>query len=384
MHIAGIIAEYNPFHRGHRWQIDEIRRRIGPETAIIAVMSGNWVQRGDAAITDKWTRARSALEGGVDLVLELPTLWAASSAEHFARGAASLLHASGVVDTLCFGSESADLEGLRAVARCLDQDSYRAELGRFTAEGTSFATARQAAVRSILGQPAQLLSSPNDNLGVEYLRALAALRSPIRPLALPRQGAGHDSQTESEYPSASLLRRHILAGELPLDNPAALRFNERGVLSILRTRTPEDLAALPDCGEGLHNRLYEAIRSSTSLEQLYDTVKTKRYAHARIRRLVLWAYLGLRATDRLSAPPYLRVLGIGAQGRILLRRMTAEARIPLLVKPAHVRALSPSAQAVFALESQCTNQYALCRRDRVSPCALEWTTSPVRPLLSSS
>ena len=239
MQVVGIVAEYNPFHAGHRWQIDALRSRLGADTAVVAVMSGNWVQRGDAAITDKWARTRMALEGGVDLVLELPTVWAASSAESFARGAVALLHASGVVDTLCFGSESGDLEALTTVARCLDSVGFQAELRRFTSGGTSFAAARQAVVQELLGDSARLLSAPNNNLGVEYLRALAALSSPIRPMTLPRQGASHDSQADSPYPSASRLRRQILDGALPLDNPAALRFNERGVLTVLRSRTPE-------------------------------------------------------------------------------------------------------------------------------------------------
>lgn len=379
MHVVGIVAEYNPFHAGHRWQIDALRSRLGADTAVVAVMSGNWVQRGDAAITDKWARSRMALEGGADLVLELPTVWAASSAESFARGAVALLHASGVVDTLCFGSESGDLEALASVARCLDSAGFQTELRRFTSNGTSFAAARQAAVQEVLGDSARLLSAPNNNLGVEYLRALAALSSSIRPMTLPRQGAGHDSQVNSPYPSASWLRRQILGGALPLDNPASLRFNERGVLTLLRSRTPEELAALPDCGEGLHNRLYRAIRAAESLEQLYEQVKTKRYAHARIRRLVLWAYLGLRAVDRPPEPLYLRVLGFGPRGQALLRRMEDTAALPVLTKPARIRSLSPEAQALFAHEARCTDLYGLCRRDRLAPCGLEWTTSPLFP-----
>lgn len=377
MDVIGIIAEYNPFHKGHHWQIDELRRRLGEDTAVVAVMSGNWVQRGDAAISDKWARARMALEGGADLILELPTLWATASAESFALGGVSILQATGLVDRLCFSSESGDLTGLQAVAGCLSSPEYAAALSRRTGQGISFAAARQAAVEELLGGTAALLSAPNNNLGVEYLRALDTLGSSIQPMTLPRQGAAHDSREEDDYPSASLLRQKILSGQLEWNDPAALRFNERGVLSVLRRLTPEDLALLPDCGEGLHNRLYQAIQSSTTLEQLYDTAKTKRYAHARIRRLVLWAYLGLRAQDRPSTPPYLRVLGAGPRGRKLLRQLEKTAALPVITKPAHAKKLPDSGRTLFELEARCTDLYGLCHRNGPAPCGLEWTTSPV-------
>jgi len=377
MDVIGIIAEYNPFHRGHHWQIDELRCRLGGDTAVVAVMSGNWVQRGDAAISDKWARTRMALEGGADLILELPTLWAVSSAESFAFGGVSILQATGLVNRLCFSSESGQLEGLQAAARCLNSPEYTAALSRHTGQGISFASARQAAVEELLGETAALLSAPNNNLGVEYLRALDTLGSTIQPMTLPRQGAAHDSWEEHEYPSASLLRQKILSGELAWDDPAALQFNQLGVLSVLRRLTPEDLALLPDCSEGLHNRLYQAIQTSTTLEQLYDTAKTKRYAHARIRRLVLWAYLGLREQDRPQLPPYLRVLGAGPKGRTLLRQLEQTASLPVITKPAHAKRLDAPARTLFELEARCTDLYVLCRRSGPAPCGLEWTTSPV-------
>lgn len=172
---------------------------------------------------------------------------------------------------------------------------------------------------------------------MEYLRALAALSSPIRPMTLPRQGASHDSQADSPYPSASRLRRQILDGALSLDNPAALRFNERGVLTVLRSRTPEELAALPDCGEGLHNRLYRAIRAAENLEQLYEQVKTKRYAHARHPPAGALGLSGPAGRGPPGPEPlYLRVLGFGPRGQALLRRMEDTAALPVLTKPARI------------------------------------------------
>lgn len=371
MVVAGIIAEYNPFHAGHALHIRETRRRLG-DCAIVAVMSGNFVQRGDCAVLDKWARARAALEGGADLVLELPTVWAAASAESFARGAVELLAAAGVATHLSFGSECGDVEALQQVAACLDSEFYHAGLRRFLDEGMPFAACRQAVVRGMLGRDlAGLLSQPNNNLGVEYIRALSALNSQIQPVTVLRAGAAHDGGQHPQYPSASYLREKILRGELNADNPAGLKCGERGALARLRAMDEGDFAALPDCGEGLSNRIFRAVRQGRTLEEVYDLAKTKRYAHARIRRAVLWGALGLRACDRPVHPTYLRVLGASGRGRELLREMRGRAALPILTKPAHGKGIP-----LLELEARCTDFYQLCR-ETPGPCGLEWTTNPV-------
>lgn len=368
MKIVGIVAEYNPFHGGHRHHIAEARRRLG-DCAVAAVMSGNFVQRGDCAVTDKWTRARAALEGGVDLVLELPTVWAAASAEHFAHGAVSILRAAGA-EALSFGSESGDSAGLVRAAECLDSELFQAGLRRFLDEGMPFAACRQAVADALLGREgAACLSRPNDNLGVEYLKAARRLGWSPEVIAVPRVGAGHDGGDHPDYPSASYLREKILAGELPLENPASLRYNERGVLARLRAMSLEDFRALPDSGEGLAVRLYDAVRQAVTLEQVYDLAKTKRYAHARIRRMALWAALGLKESDRPQSPPYLRVLGASERGRAVLKSLDTD--LPVITKPAHGKGT-----ALLELEARCTDFYGLCRRE-VLPCGEEWRNSPV-------
>ncbi len=371
MEVVGIIAEYNPFHAGHALHVAETRRRVG-ECAVIAVMSGNFVQRGDCAVFDKWARARAALEVGVDLVLELPTVWAASSAEGFARGAAGILEAAGVATRLSFGSECGDVDKLQPVAACLDSEIYQAGLRRFLDEGMPFAACRQAVVRGMLGESlSDLLSQPNNNLGVEYIRALNRLKSSIQPLSIRRTGAAHDGGEHPRYPSASLIRKKILAGELPAENPASLNYGQRGALAVLRSMDEADFAALPDCGEGLSRRIFRAVRQGRTLEEIYDLAKTKRYAHARIRRAVLWGALGLKERDRPCRPPYIRVLGAGARGREVLRKMKEKAALPVITKPAHGKGLP-----LFELEARCTDFYQLCRRNP-GPCGLEWTTNPV-------
>lgn len=382
METAGIVAEYNPFHRGHAWHIAETRRWLGGDAPVVCVMSGHWVQRGECALADKWLRAALALDRGADLVVELPTPWAMASAESFARGAVSLLAATGVVDVLSFGSETGELAPLEAAAAALDAPDYPERLRAALGRGLSFPAARQEAAG------AACLSAPNNNLGVEYLRSLRALGSTIRPLTVPRQGAGHDGPAAGGYASASELRRLLRAGRGEEAAPyltapwsgelADMQHIERAVLSRLRTMGEGDWAALPDGGgaEGLPSRLAKAAREAVSLEDFYTRAKTRRYTHARLRRLALAAFLGLRAAERPAAPPYVRVLGLGGRGRALLRRMKDTCPLPVIVKPAQARELDGPARTLFQAEARYTDLYGLCF-PAPRPCGAEWIHSPV-------
>ena len=382
METAGIVAEYNPFHRGHAWHIAETRRRLGGDAPVVCVMSGHWVQRGECALADKWLRAALALDRGADLVVELPTPWAMASAESFARGAVSLLAATGVVDVLSFGSETGELAPLEEAAAALDAPEYPEKLRAALGRGLSFPAARQEAAG------AACLSAPNNNLGVEYLRSLRALGSTIRPLTVPRQGAGHDGPAAGGFASASELRRLLRAGRGEEAAPyltapwsgelADMQHIERAVLARLRTMGEGDWAALPDGGgaEGLPSRLAKAAREAVSLEDFYTRAKTRRYTHARLRRLALAAFLGLRAAERPAAPPYVRVLGLGGRGRALLRRMKDTCPLPVIVKPAQARELDGPARTLFESEARYTDLYGLCF-PAPRPCGAEWIHSPV-------
>ena len=390
MKTIGIVAEYNPFHTGHAWHIAQTRRLFQEETAVAAVMSGNWVQRGECAAADKWTRTEMALAGGADLVLELPTVWATASAEGFAKGAVSLLAATGVVDVLSFGSELGEIGPLRELARCLNSPEFTAALRRELGPKRSFAQCRRQAVERLLGaEKAALLDFPNNNLGVEYLRFLPP---DMDAATIPRRGAGHDSAREEEgFPSASLLRRRLRAGEvagvspfLPLlwkEETADMKHLERALIARLRSMTLEEAKALPDSGDGLAARLLSAARQTSNLEELYALTKTRAYAHARVRRLALYALLGLRESDRPAAPPYIRVLGFNRRGQRLLKEMNGKATLPFFVKAAHIHdrtfhRFSQEAQALFALEERFTDLYALCF-PTPRPGGLEWTSGPV-------
>lgn len=382
METAGIVAEYNPFHRGHAWHIAETRRRLGGDAPVVCVMSGHWVQRGECALADKWLRTALALDRGADLVVELPTPWAMASAESFARGAVSLLAATGVVDVLSFGSETGELAPLEEAAAALDGPGYPERLRAALGRGLSFPAARQEAAG------AACLSAPNNNLGVEYLRSLRALGSTIRPLTVPRQGAGHDGPAAGGFASASELRRLLRAGRGEEAAPyltapwsgelADMQHIERAVLARLRTMGEGDWAALPDGGgaEGLPSRLAKAAREAVSLEDFYTRAKTRRYPHARLRRLALAAFLDLRAAERPAAPPYVRVLGLGGRGRALLRKMKETCPLPVIVKPAQARELDGPARTLFESEARYTDLYGLCF-PAPRPCGAEWIHSPV-------
>ena len=372
-------------HTGHLYLLEELRRRLGAETAVVGVMSGDFVQRGDFALLRRQARARAAVESGVNLVLELPLPWAVSSAERFAAGGVEILEATGVVTRLAFGSECGDDAALVRVAACLRTEAYRAALRRHLTGGASYAACRQAAAAEVLGEEdAALLAQPNNNLGVEYCKALLNRGSGIRPLTVSRVGDAHDRERPGEgHPSATALRALIRAGEadraLELMPPAMaavyraeaavgrapvfLETCERAVLARLRSMTESDFAALDQGREGLYRRLYRASRTAPTLEALLAEAKTKRYAHARLRRMALWAYLGLCPAEVPAQVPYLRVLAADALGRELLARMRKAARLPILTKPGRVRRLDQAAQALFALEARGADLYALAYPD---------------------
>lgn len=385
MKTIGIVAEYNPFHAGHAFHIAATRRLFQEETAVVAVMSGNWVQRGECAITNKWTRTKMALAGGADLVLELPTVWATASAEGFARGAMEILEAAGVVDVLSFGSECGDTAPLLALAQCFNSPEFSRVLRQELAPKRSFAQCRRQAAAKLLGEEtAALLDTPNNNLGTEYLRFMP---STMEAVTIPRRGAGHDSTAELDgFPSASLLRHRLRTGDLTsisafqslsqIGEPADITWLERTLIARLRSMSLEEAEALPDSGDGLAARLLYAARQTASLEELYTLTKTRTYTHARVRRLALYALLGLKKEDIPLTPPYIRVLGFNQRGQQVLKKMNNTAALPFFVKPAHIRRYSPQAQTLFALEERFTDLFALCFAVPCS-CGLEWTSGPV-------
>ncbi|MBQ7547439.1 MAG: nucleotidyltransferase family protein [Clostridia bacterium] len=389
MRTAAIVAEYNPFHNGHAHHL-RMTREAGFD-AVFAVMSGNFVQRGEPAAFSKWARAEAAVRCGVDLVLELPVYWAASSAQQFARGAVSIIRHTGVADVLSFGSECGDADRIRKTADLLRSLLISPQLLR---SGSSFAAAREAAVRVMDNDAAELLRTPNDTLAVEYVQAARHCGLDAALLAVPRIGA-HDGDPFDAFSSASYIRsnlsrqiienycpqtsaqillREIAAGKAPAD----LRLLEREILLRLRTISAEQLASVPDISEGLENRILACARSASSLEELADSIKTKRYPLARIRRILLGVLLG---TDRAQIPPdvpYLRVLAIGRRGAELLRAMKKKADLPIVSKMTQIESLGEAAVHTFRAECLAGEVYALLQ-PQAHPAGAEWT-SPITVL----
>lgn len=384
MDLTGIISEYNPFHTGHQHQISAIRKQVGEESGIVCAMSGNWVQRGECAITDKWSRAEMALESGVDLVLEIPTLWAVASAERFAQGGVGVLDATGIVKRISFGSESEDINLLQAIAQCLNSDEYTQQLKVHLGRGQSFAKCRQLAVMDCLGaESGQVLEGANSNLGVEYLRAMPAEWDvlPVR-----RVGVAHDGGVGDGFASASQIRQWMkeescaCAGAYMtaqwVGDIATMERVERAILTRLRTMSVTDFQQLPDSSDELAVRLFNGVKTACNLEELYQGVKTKRYAHARIRRLVLNGFLDIEKRDRVDTIPYLRVLGMNEKGQKILKKMQETASTPILTKASHIRQLGELEQSVFEVENRATDLYNMCF-EKIKACGQEWTRSPV-------
>ncbi len=396
MAAAGIIAEYNPLHLGHCCQLRRLRALLGEETPVICAMSGNFVQRGDFALLGKHARAEAAVRSGADLVLEIPLSWACAPAERFAQGGVEVLLGTGLVTDLVFGSESADAGAIRSATEALLGPDFPEALRRELAGPHSFAAARQRALAGLIGEEgAEVLSRPNDILAVEYAKALSREGSEVHLVPILRQGAGHD-EDGGEYPSAGSIRRMIQEGRraeaLAAMAPAMRELYEaeeargrapvfaagaeRAILAQLRRMGEADFLALDAGGEGLGNRLAAAAREAASLEELLDRAKTKRYAYSRLRRLALWAYLGLRPETLPARVPYLRPLAMNQRGRALLAEARRRGALPILTKPADVRRLTPEAQAVFRREVLATDLYTLAFPGDPAPGGAEWREGP--------
>lgn len=383
MRICGVVSEYNPLHSGHVFHWKEIRRRLGADCAVVCCMSGDFVQRGEGALLPKHSRARAAVEAGADLVVENPAPYALQSAEGFAGGGVRILSGLGVLTHLSFGAEDADEGWLRETAAILlEHDTVAATLAQLKT-GVSYAAARERALFARMQERAALVQKPNNILAVEYCKAVLRQGLALELVPVARQGAAHDGAPAADHASASWLRQQLRQGSadaalpyLPASSAAALtRALEEGtallsperlecaMLSRLIRLEPEELALLPDAAEGLEHRLHQAIHTGRTLEEIALQAKTKRYALSRIRRMLLCAYLGITAEDAAVPAPYIRVLAMNERGQEVLRQARKRASLPLLIKPAHIRRLSPEAQRCFALEALACDLYHLALPD---------------------
>ena len=392
MKIGGIVAEYNPFHNGHKYQLQK-SVETGELTHTVAVMSSNYVQRGEAAILSKWARAETAVKNGVDLVIELPTLWSSSYAQRFALGAVSLLDALGCVDALSFGSEIGNIDELIACKNAINSDEVKERLKENLDLGLGFATARAEALRSVCGNRFfDILEGANNTLGIEYLNALDTLGSDIVPMTIRRKGAAHDSIMRSDnFASASEIRRMIRENnkewEMYVPQSVADIYNreasdekapclneklEFSILCCMRQLSAEDIGLSPDVSEGIEYRIHDAALKARTLDELYSLAKTKRYSHARIRRIVLHAFMGFTKDDYKGNPPYIHVLAMNDKGKEILKEAKEKAKLPIVTKASDFDELNEYGKHVFSLEDMCTDVFSLSS-PAILPCGREKT-----------
>ena len=379
MRICGVVSEYNPFHKGHAYQIEQAKSHLGEDSAVVCCMSSDFVQRGDAAILPKHLRAKAAVLSGVDVVLELPSPYALRSAEGFAQSAVDILLGTAVITDLSFGAEDADAGLLHETASLLLEHQTVQDTLLHLKTGISYAAARERALFARVKEKAEILQKPNNILAVEYCKALIRRESAVNLLPIERKGAGHDAGAEGEYASASYIREFLREGKtdealpyLPETTVAILKESmesghalldqsrlENAMLSSLVRLTADDLAALPDANEGLDNRLLEAIRKGRTIEEICAQAKTKRYALSRIRRMIFCAYLGITKEESTTPPPYARVLAFSDKGREVLKLARKRATLPLITKPAHAFDLGGDARKIFEREALACDLYNL-------------------------
>ena len=373
----GIVAEFNPFHNGHKYLIDTIKSNS--ENTVTVVMSESFVQRGECACVSPYARTRMALECGADLVLSLPVIYATASAERFAFGGLSVLSGLGCVDSLAFGAESSNAEDLKKCAEVLVSDGFSQALEKYLNEGASFPAARQKAVEEVSGKElAEMLSSPNNILGVEYIKAINRLKPDMEINPISRKGVAHDSEeANGDFCSASAIRcmlenkksfkvflpeesLRILNEEIEKQKaPANYKNLETAILYKLRSMTVEDFKGLPDVSEGLEYRLSDAVKSSVSLEEILEKVKTKRYTHSRIRRIIACAFLGIKKEDISTPVPFIRVLGFNENGAKILKKAKETATLPIVTKSSEINALGDNAKRFFELECFARDMFSL-------------------------
>lgn len=376
MSIIGITAEYNPFHLGHEYQIKAVRERFGEDSTVVCIMSGDFVQRGEAAVFSKFARAQAACLCGADIVAELPAPWALSSAEGFARGAVGLMKEL-EVDIISFGSESGDTDALEEIAAVLCTEELNELVKRaLSAEpALSYAAARQSVLEKLIGEKAALIARPNDLLGVEYLKAIKSLDADIRPFAVKRLGSGHDERGDG-FKSSSELREIISAGksvsglipdsayeiykhEAELGRVIDAERLDSAVMSRFRMLSRDDFNALPDAADGVGDRLYRAAAAEPTVASVIAASSTKRYAVSRIRRMAMCAALGITDGMANGVPPYARVLAANGKGCVLLRDINSAENSCVVTKPARVKTLGGDAERLFSVGARAHDIYAI-------------------------
>lgn len=396
---VGIIAEYNPFHKGHEYQIQQAKEQTGANIAII-LMSGDFVQRGTPAIFAKHQRTAMALFGGADIVFELPSFYACGSAEYFSSGAVSVFNALNSIDFLCFGSESGEIDTCRFLGKLLADEPklYKEKLRSFLKQGLSFPAARKSALAEYLKEKdipfsEDFLDTPNNILGIEYCKSLAAQNSSIVPVTIKRIGSSyHETSLSSEYPSASAIRRELIAAwntqkflsdtlknaQPPAvkDYLCALLENETFLIEDdfslllkyeLMKNTPESLCAFSDMSPDLARRIYHHLNTFETFTQFAEQLKTKELTYTRICRALLHVLLNIPSDLPAISPAYVRLLGFKKESSFFLRILQKNSDIPIITKAADYKKLLPKeAHSLFEKDLFASNLYETVKCNKKS------------------
>ena len=361
MKICGIVAEYNPFHNGHLYHIQK-SKEISNSDIVVAVMSGNFIQRGLPSLFDKWTRTKIAIQNGVDIVIELPVCFATASAEYFAHGSIGILDSLNVVSSLSFGNECEDIEILKRIAAVLfhEPDEYKKYLQNELKKGTSYPIARSNALKTFLKKEyderslSAILLDSNNILGIEYLKALQAYDSPIIPYSLKRKGGNYNSTTIYENICSSTAIREMfkmnkidqLSAVVP-DNcstilnqellhgrsPMFIENFEKEILYEIRKMPLQELTNILDVTEGLEHLIKKASAECVELEDVIETIKSKRYTRTRVQRILIHLLLGIQkefVENNKTTPQYARILGMSKVGEKALPYLINNSRIPII------------------------------------------------------
>ena len=383
---SAVICEFNPFHNGHKFLLDSIKKDGSDCT--VAVMSSGFTQRGDVAVYSKFDRTKQAIAGGADVVIELPCVWAVSSAQRFAKGGCDIIRSLGCIDRVYFGSECGDIELLRKSLEATVCEEVNALVRKLMGEGEYYPNAQTKAVRAVCGDEiADILCNPNNTLGIEYMRCLVG--SGIELRTIKREGVCHDSDTTNDsFASASKLREMILQGEnidsfVPFStqdftNPAFMEYGERAVLCKLRSMSCEELEKIADVTEGLENRILAASAENNTTEEILKSVKTKRYTHARLRRILTCALLSITKEHQSWDVPYVRVLGFNSRGEEFVRNLKTTCNLPVIINAgASYKTLEGKAKEIFDIEIKSTDIRTVFEKSP-TPCGADFRHPVVR------
>lgn len=389
MKILGLITEYNPFHNGHKYHLLESIKDTGASHTII-IMSGNFLQRGEPALTNKWIRAEMAIREGADLVIELPFVYSCNSAEFFAYGGISLLNHLNIVDYISFGSEEGNLEKFKTISKILLEEPhlYKKYLKEYLSKGLSYPQARQMALSNLKEENlGSILNHPNNILGIEYMKSLVKLDSPIKPHTIERIKAHYKStDMKDEICSATAIRNYLFQKDIdpyklkkviPEESfkillksiakglcPVSYSNFEQMIFYHLRKISKDSLKNTMDVNEGLENRIKEAATKAKNIEELLELVKTKRYTYTRLQRILLHSLLGLTKNDifefnQWGGPQYARILGFSKNGASLLRKFKKTSQIPILTNINKEKLENPMAKKMIEFDILATDLYSL-------------------------